>query len=132
MAQCQTNQDGRCLLEPPCPVGECYMYMVLNKEHSEETRAVREDPSVGKELAESFIAFKRGPYTEHEPWERSKLALVNAVLDTLIPGARLVVEAGANPRVSLGKTKAFDRPRDLVRSLREIADCLEGKHYEPR
>jgi len=132
MAQCQTNQDGRCLLEPPCPVGECYMYSVLSKEHSEETRAVREDPTIGRELAESFIAFKRGPYTEHEPWERSKLALLNALLDTMIPGARIIIEKGETPRVSFGKTKPFDRPRDLARSLREIADCLEGKYYESR
>ncbi|MFO0952919.1 MAG: hypothetical protein U0835_17565 [Isosphaeraceae bacterium] len=127
MAQCQTNPDGRCTMEPPCPVGECYLYAVLVREHVSDTRTVAEDPGLARELADTSIAYRRGPYTEKEPWERTKLALVNAVLDTVMPGVRLVVERGDSPRVYLGRiAHTFERPRDLPASLREIADCLDG------
>ena len=128
MAQCQTNPEGRCTMEPPCPTGECYLYAVLSKEHTEETRTVIEDLSVAKALVAGELRYNRGPYTEKEPWNRSKLDLVNALIDTLVPGARLVVEpdeqTGAPARVYLGRTYIFDRPRDLAASLRELADCL--------
>jgi hypothetical protein len=130
MAQCQTNPEGRCTMEPPCPPGECYLGSVLAKEHASATGPVPEDPSIARELAGSELSYRRGPYTEDEPWERTKLALVNAVLDTVVPGARLVIEPDARSdgplRVYLGRGEVWQRPRDLARSLRELADCLES------
>jgi hypothetical protein len=130
MAQCQTYPDGQCMMGPHCSPGECYLYAVAMKEHADAVGAVAEDPDLARALADEALAFLRGPYTENEPWEQTKLALVNALIDTLIPGARLVVEpaaASAAPaRVYLGRARVWDRPRDLARTLRELADCLDG------
>jgi hypothetical protein len=88
MVQCQTNPDGRCAMEPHCPPGECYLYAVAMKEHSDA---------------------------------------INAVIDTLVPGARLAVDDNSGqPRVYLGRTRVWDRPRNLAASLRELADWLDG------
>jgi hypothetical protein len=118
-------------MEPPCPVGECYLYAVVSKEkHDAEcSGAIVEDVSVARELVDGDLRYRRGPYTENEPWERTRLGLLNAVLDTLIPGARLVVKTGESngdlPEIYFGRCKAYDRPRDLTRTLRELADCLD-------
>ncbi|QDV35776.1 hypothetical protein [Tautonia plasticadhaerens] len=130
MAQCQTNPDGRCTMEPPCPPGECYLGSVLMKEHAAAAASVREDPTVARYLAGVTLPYAREPVVEGEQWERTKLSLLNAVLDTLVPGARLVVEAeedsGEPRRVYLGRGPAFDRPRDLAATLRQLADRLDG------
>jgi hypothetical protein len=117
-------------MEPPCPIGECYLYAVVLKEHAESTRAMTNDPEIARDLATATLAFRRGPYTEDEPWDRTKLGLLNAVLDTLVPGARLTVESSDTPdgsaSISLGRTQVWPRPRELARSLRELADCLDS------
>lgn len=130
MAQCQTNPDGRCTMEPPCPPGECYLGSVLMREHAAVASSVQEDPTVARYLAGVTLSYAREPVIEGERWERTKLSLLNAVLDTLVPGARLVVEAeedsGEPRRVYLGRGRAFSRPRDLAASLRQLADSLDG------
>ncbi|RUL82080.1 hypothetical protein [Tautonia sociabilis] len=130
MAQCQTNPEGRCTMEPPCPPGECYLGSVLMKEHAAVAASVEESPGVARFLAGVSLPYVREPIIEGEEWERTRLALLNAVLDTLVPGARLVVEAdeetGEPKRVYLGKGRAFPRPRDLPGTLRQLADCLDG------
>lgn len=115
-------------MEPPCLPGECYLYAVDEKEHAESNRAVADDPAVARALVGESVPFRRGPYTETEPWDRTKLGLVNALLDTLIPGARLVVTGDDPPRAVLGRTTVWARPRDLARSLRDLADCLDLAH----
>ncbi|MEW4570281.1 hypothetical protein AB1L88_20635 [Tautonia sp. JC769] len=130
MAQCQTNPDGRCTMEPPCPPGECYLGSVLLKEHAAVAASVEEQPSIARYLAGVTLPYARPPIIEGEEWERTKLALINAVLDTLVPGGRLVVESneetGEPHRVYLGRGKAYPRPRSLPDVLRELADCLDG------
>ena len=126
MVQCQTNPDGRCAMEPHCPPGECYLYAVAMKEHSDAIGAITEDFGVARELA-AGLPYPGGPFTESEPWDRSKLGLVNAVIDTLVPGARLAVDDNSGqPRVYLGRTRVWERPRNLAASLRELADWLDG------
>src|SRR5207248_1720237 len=85
IAQCQTNPDGRCTMEPPCLPGECYLYSVAMKMHAESAGEVSDDQDVARERIVGTITYQRGPYTENEPWDRNKLALVNALLDTLVP-----------------------------------------------
>ncbi|MFO0958742.1 MAG: hypothetical protein U0800_15140 [Isosphaeraceae bacterium] len=130
MAQCQTKPSGRCTMEPPCPPGDCYMYRVLSQERAAETKATTPEPALVGELCGSSLTYKRGPYTEKEPWDRTKLAILNAVLDTMEPGARLVVDRddqGHPTAIHLGKVeKIFSRPRDLPHCLRELADWLDG------
>lgn len=135
MAQCQTNPNGRCTMEPPCLPGDCYMYRILSQERAAETKVTTPDTAITVELIGSPLTYRRGPYTEREPWDRTKLGLVNAVLDTLVPGARLVVDrdsAGHPLGVHLGRvSKIFDRPRDVARCLRELADWLDGGQQAP-
>lgn len=130
MAQCQTNPDGRCTMEPPCRPGECYLYGVLADEHAAAAGSITEDAAVARALVATQLPYPRGPYTEGKAWRRSALDLVNAVIDTVVPGGRLVVESteapGAPVRVYLGQGQAAERPRDLARSLRELADWLDG------
>jgi hypothetical protein len=117
-------------MEPPCPPGECYLGSVLLKEHAAVAATVEENPRVARYLAGVTLPYSREPIIEGEEWERTKLALLNAVLDTLVPGARLVVEAeeqtGEPKRVYLGRGRAFPRSRDLATTLRQLADCLDG------
>lgn len=69
-------------------------------------------------------------YTESEPWKNSKLALINAVLDTILPGARLVLNVRKNGgEVSSCFLSYFNfeqRPRDIANSLRTLADSVEA------
>lgn len=129
--QCQTNPEGSCMMEPHCPPGQCYLNEVLTQEHEAAVGPIAEDPSVARYLIGASLPYDRSPSTEKEPWERTKISLLNAVLDTLVPGARLVVEidpqTGEPTRVYLGRGKAQNRPRDLAGSLRELAECLDGK-----
>jgi hypothetical protein len=130
MAQCQTNPEGRCTMEPPCPPGECYLGSVLLKEHAALAASVEEQPSVARYLAGVTLPYAKVPIIEGEEWETTKLALVNAVIDSLVPGARLVVESddetGEPARVYLGRGRAFERPRSLPTVLRQLADSLDG------
>ncbi len=130
MAQCQTNPDGRCTMDPPCPPGQCYLYSVLADEHAAAAGPITESPQVARALIATELPYARGPYTEGQAWRRSALDLVNAVIDTVVPGGRLMIEepadAGGAPRVGLGQGQVVERPRDLARSLRELADWLDG------
>ncbi len=117
-------------MEPPCPPGECYLGSVLIKEHATVASSVEEQPGIARYLAGVTLSYAREPIIEGEEWERTKLALINLVLDTLVPGGRLVVEAdeqtGEPTRVYLGRGQALDRPRSLPDVLRQVADCLDG------
>ena len=103
---------------------------VLIKEHAAVAASVEEDPGVARYLAGVMLPYGRPPIVEGESWEETKLSLLNAVLDTLVPGARLVVESdertGEPTRVYLGRGRAYSRPRDLAATLRQLADCLDG------
>ncbi len=130
MAQCQTKPSGRCTMDPSCLPGDCYMYRVLSQERAAETKVTTPDPTILADLVGEPMVYQRGPYTEKEPWERTKLAMLNAVLDTMVPGARIVVDRDANGKavdIHLGRVeKVFDRPRDLPHCLRELAEWLDG------
>lgn len=66
--------------------------------------------------------------TETEKWANTKLAVLQAVLDTLIPGARIVVvqsDSGTVERIYFAILEAGKRERDIVKSLRDLADSIE-------
>jgi hypothetical protein len=120
-------------MEPPCEPGDCYMYRVLSQERAAETKVATPDASIAVELVLGRLSYQGGPYIEREPWDRTKLAMLNAVLDTLVPGARLMIDhddRGTPVGVHLGRVgKVFDRPRDVANCLRELADWLDGGQH---
>lgn len=73
---------------------------------------------MGNQLCEGYLE------TEGENWNHSSLALINAVLDTVVPGARLVCIPDQG-LVYLAQGEVWKRDRDLVQSLRDLADSLE-------
>ncbi|CAN5619448.1 hypothetical protein BH23PLA1_BH23PLA1_37210 [soil metagenome] len=129
--QCQTNPEGNCMMEPHCPPGQCYLNDVLTQEHEAAVGPIVEDVTLARYLIGASLPYDHSPRTEGEHWERTKIGLLNAVLDTLVPGARLIVETdestGEPTRVALGRGQAQNRPRDLAASLRELARCLDGQ-----
>lgn len=70
--------------------------------------------------------------TENEPWKNSVLGLLNAVIDTVLPGVRLCTVAHDPPSGKLGTLylrtyPADDRPRDLATVLRQLADQVDNR-----
>jgi len=75
----------------------------------------------------------RGLHTEEEDWNPTKLAILNAVLDTLIPGARFVFEYDQDGKVidfyitdfsDIDSNVPSKRPRNISQSLRDLADNI--------
>ncbi len=66
--------------------------------------------------------------TETEKWGNTKLAVLQAVLDTLLPGARIVVvqsDTGAVEGIYFAILEAENRERNIVQSLRDLADSID-------
>ena len=67
--------------------------------------------------------------TEGEGWKNSRLALLNAVLDTLEAGTRLTIKVNDDDEVeSIDIFERFEfeeRKRDLPQALRDLADSIE-------
>lgn len=66
-------------------------------------------------------------YTEGEPWKASNLGLLNAILDTMVPGLRITFyfdENGNAVDVKLCEHRFEDGPRDLRQSILDISESM--------
>jgi len=66
--------------------------------------------------------------TETEKWGNTKLGVLDAVLDTLLPGARIVLvksDTGAVEKIYFAILEAESRERNIVQSLRDLADSID-------
>jgi len=68
-------------------------------------------------------------HTENEPWAPTRLALLNAVLDTMILGARFMVRYKENNEfdklIIVQVDNPNERPRNLSNSLRDLSNVIE-------
>ena len=94
-------------------------------------------PVVNDGLSEGELGILK---TEEEFWDNTRLALLNAVLDTIVPGARLVVayddsiedeSKACSIYFSDCSNEMESRPRDVVSSLRDLAASIERMLTNP-
>ncbi len=67
-------------------------------------------------------------HTEKEPWAATRLALLNAVLDTRVAGARFAVRYKDNNEfdklIIIQIDEPDERPRNLSDSLKDLANVI--------
>jgi len=96
------------------------------------------DPKENIDACERLIGIPLGDdikelRTDTDRWDPTRLGLLNAVLDTMLPGTRLYIEVTdggrgePNGKMYFGKVPGvgFTSERNLAKALRALADSID-------